>query len=126
MNGALRPQIGPSVRLRGNQGWRRGTQTPTFAWPRDLDGSLVLWPINRASFIQVPTGSAIERQLHDQPPASLRADDVLVQTGPTDAREVLEELAGEVVLALPAPEGLGRHAAELTRVLDRPAPGRLR
>jgi hypothetical protein len=43
---------------------------------------------------------------------------VLVQAGATDARGVLEELAGEVVLALPAPEGLGRHAAELRHVLD--------
>jgi hypothetical protein len=68
--------------------------------------------------IQVPRGSAIEKQLHDQPPASLTADDVLVQTGPTDARGVLEALAGEVVLALPAPEGLRRHAAELKRLLD--------
>jgi hypothetical protein len=73
--------------------------------------------------IQVPAGSAIERQLHDQPPASLRADDVLVQTGPTDASGFLEQLAGEVVLALPAPEELGRHTAELSRVLDQAGPG---
>ena len=41
-----------------------------------------------------------------------------MQTGPTDARGVLEEMAGEVVLALPAPQELERRAAELTRVLD--------
>ncbi len=73
--------------------------------------------------VQVPSGSAIERQLKEQPPASLRADDVLVQTGPTDARGVLEALAGEVILALPAPEGLRRHAAELRRVLDNAGSG---
>lgn len=73
--------------------------------------------------IQVPRGSAIERQLRDRPPASLRGDDVLVQTGRTDARGVLEETAGEVVLALPAPEGLARQAGEVTRVLDRAGTG---
>jgi hypothetical protein len=73
--------------------------------------------------IQVPSGSAIERQLRDQPPASLTAGDVLVQTGPTDAHGVLEELAGELVLALPAPEGLRRNAAELRRVLAQAGTG---
>jgi hypothetical protein len=73
--------------------------------------------------IQVPSGSAIERQLRDQPPASLRADDVLVQTGPTDARGVLEEMAGEVVFSLPAPEALERQAADLRRVLDQAGSG---
>ena len=48
---------------------------------------------------------------------------MVVQTGPTDARGVLEHMAGEVVLALPAPEELGRHAAELRRVLDEAGPG---
>jgi hypothetical protein len=73
--------------------------------------------------IQVPSGSAIERQLRDQRPASLTADDVLVQTGPTDARGVLEELAGEVVFSVLDPEELGRQATELTRVLDRAGSG---
>ena len=73
--------------------------------------------------VQVPGGSAIERQLRDRPPASLIGDDVLVQTGPTDERGVLEEMAGDVVLALPAPEELGRQAGELTRVLDQAGPG---
>lgn len=73
--------------------------------------------------VQVPGGSAIERQLRDRPPASLIGDDVLVQTGPTDERGVLEAMAGDVVLALAAPEELGRQAAELTRVLDQAGPG---
>jgi hypothetical protein len=73
--------------------------------------------------IQVPRDSAIEQQLHERPPASLRSDDVLVQTGPTDARGVLEEMAGEVVLALPAPQELGRHAADLKRVLHEAGSG---
>jgi hypothetical protein len=68
--------------------------------------------------IQVPSGSAIERQLRGQPPPALSTDEVIVQTGPTDARGVLEEMEGDVVLSLPAPQELGRRAAELRRVLD--------
>jgi hypothetical protein len=73
--------------------------------------------------VQVPRGSAIERQLRDQRPASLMADDVVVQTGPTDASGFLEERAGEVVVSLPAPEELRRQAAEVTRVLDHAGAG---
>lgn len=76
-----------------------------------------------ALIIQVPAGSALERQLHDRLPASLRADDVVVQTGPTDERGVLEEMAGEVVLALAAPEELERQAAEVKHVLGRAGSG---
>jgi hypothetical protein len=73
--------------------------------------------------IQVPSGSAIERQLRDSPPTALDGHDVIVQTGPTDARGVLEEMGGDVVLALPAPQELGRRAAELKRVLDQAGSG---
>ena len=76
-----------------------------------------------ALIIQVPHGSAIERQLREQPPASLRADDVVVQTGSTDPRGFLEDLPGEVVFALPAPEELERQAAELSRVLNEAGTG---
>lgn len=73
--------------------------------------------------IQVPRGSAIERQLRDERPASLNADDVVVQAGRTDAHGVLEETAGEVVLALPGPQELGRQGSELPRVLNRAGAG---
>jgi hypothetical protein len=73
--------------------------------------------------IQVPAGSAIEHQLRDRRPTSLTADDVLVQTGPTDAHGILEAMAGEVVLSLPAPGELGRRPEELRRVLDRAGTG---
>jgi HEAT repeat protein len=73
--------------------------------------------------VQVPRGSAIERQLRDSPPASIASDDVLVQTGPTDVHGVLEEIAGEVVLALPSPEALSRQAADLRPVLDEAGAG---
>ena len=48
---------------------------------------------------------------------------MLVQTGPTDEHGVLEELAGEVVLALAAPEALRRHTAELRHVLAKAGSG---
>jgi hypothetical protein len=48
--------------------------------------------------VQVPLGSAIERQLRDEPPPPFRTDEVLVQTGPTDDQGTLEELAGEAVV----------------------------
>lgn len=73
--------------------------------------------------VQVPRGSALERQLHDRCPASLSADDVVVQAAPTDERGVLEEMGGEVVFALPAPEELERQASELRRVLDQAGSG---
>jgi hypothetical protein len=67
--------------------------------------------------IQVPRGSAIERQLGADPPAAIRGDDVLVQAAPTDDKGNLEAMAGEVVLSVPAPEELVRQADEVQRVL---------
>jgi hypothetical protein len=73
--------------------------------------------------VQVPRGSAIEQQLRDRPPPSLGAEDVIVETGRTDAHGGLDESAGDVVLALPAPEELRRQSTELARVLDQAGPG---
>ncbi len=70
-----------------------------------------------ALIVQVPRGSAIERQLRDHPPSVLASDDVLVQTGPTDGEGNLEEMAGKVVLSVPSPEELARHADDVERVL---------
>jgi hypothetical protein len=53
----------------------------------------------------------------------ISADDVLVQTGPTDSHGNLEELAGEVVLSIPGPAELGRQADEVQRVLREPGTG---
>jgi hypothetical protein len=80
-------------------------------------GRLVAVGAEPTLIIQVPRGSELERQLRAQRPASLMADDVIVQTGATDAHGVLEETAGEVVLAVPAPQELRRQAGELTRLL---------
>jgi len=67
--------------------------------------------------IQVPRGSALQRQLQDAPPTAIRGQEVLVQTAPTDDEGNLEALAGEVVLAVPAPEELERRAEEVQHVL---------
>jgi hypothetical protein len=67
--------------------------------------------------IQVPRGSAIERQLRNDPPGPVSAADVLVQTGPTDDVGNLEALSGDVVLSVPGPEELERRADDLQRVV---------
>jgi hypothetical protein len=67
--------------------------------------------------IQLPRGSAVERQLSAQEPQSVASGDVVVEVGPTDAEGHLEApAAGQVVLSLLSPEALEREAAprELT------------
>lgn len=76
-----------------------------------------------ALIIQVPRGSAIERQLRDRPPPVLRGHGVLVQTAATDDEGNLEALAGEVVLSVPAPQELVRQADEMQRVLTQARTG---
>ena len=80
-------------------------------------------PEQPALIIQVPRGSALERQLADRRPQSLIADDVVVETGPTDEHGVLEAMAGEIVLSVPAPEALARDPAGVRDVLDRAGSG---
>ena len=48
---------------------------------------------------------------------------VVVQTGRTDAEGLLAETAGEVVLAVPAPEELERQADELAPLLEQAGAG---
>ncbi len=67
--------------------------------------------------IEVPSGSAVARQLEAEPPASVAAGAALVTTGPTDAEGRLEAESGEVALSLPSPEALRREAEEVRRVL---------
>jgi hypothetical protein len=74
--------------------------------------------------VQVPRGSAVQRQLHDQPPSSVAGGEVVVEEGPTDPEGNLEaEAAGEVVLSLPSPEGLAREADEVRRVIAQAGTG---
>jgi hypothetical protein len=73
--------------------------------------------------VQVPRGSAIERQLQEQPPPSLATDDVLVQVGPTDDEGNLEALAGEVVFSVPGPQELSRHGQEIQHAVRQAGTG---
>ena len=74
--------------------------------------------------IQVPRGSAIERQLHAAPPPAIRGHGVVVQTAATDDEgNLFEALAGEVVLSVLAPEELARHADEVQRVVRQAGTG---
>ncbi len=73
--------------------------------------------------VQVPRGSAIERQLRAQPPPSLATDDVLIQPGPTDDDGNLEALAGDVVFSVPGPQELSRHGAEIRHAVRQAGTG---
>ncbi len=71
--------------------------------------------------IQVPRGSALERQLGEAPPSG---GEIVVETGATDAEGNLEALSGgEVVLSVPSPEGLAREAGEVRRVIAQAGTG---
>ncbi len=72
---------------------------------------------------QVPAGSAIERQLRDEPPAVFGGDDLLVETGPTDEQGNLEALAGQTVLSVPSFEELERHLDGLQHLLRQAGTG---
>jgi hypothetical protein len=79
---------------------------------------------NPALIIQVPRGSAVERQLREDPPPALGDIEVLVQTGATDERGVLEPpIGGEIVLSVPSPEALERQGDDVQRVIRQAGTG---
>jgi hypothetical protein len=80
-------------------------------------------PTLRTLLIQVPSGSAVERQLGAQPPAAVAAGEAIVESGPTDAEGNLEAMLGDVVAAVPSPETLEREADQIRRVLSRAGTG---
>jgi hypothetical protein len=74
--------------------------------------------------IQVPRGSAVERQLSAEAPASVAGGEVVVEVGPTDDAGVLvPPAAGKVVLSVPSPETLAREADEVRRVIAQAGSG---
>jgi hypothetical protein len=74
--------------------------------------------------IQLPRGSAVDRQLSAQTPQSVASGEVVVEVGPTDAEGHLEPAAaGQVVLSLPSPEALAREAGEVRRVIGQAGTG---
>jgi hypothetical protein len=74
--------------------------------------------------IELPRGSAVERQLSSDPPASVTGGEIAVESGPTDADGALEaQTAGQVVLSLPSPEALERDADTVRRVVGQAGTG---
>ncbi|MEA2158887.1 MAG: hypothetical protein QOD66_1267 [Solirubrobacteraceae bacterium] len=68
--------------------------------------------------IQVPRGSAVQRQLSGQALASIATGAAVVELGPTDGEGNLEpSTAGQVVLSVPSPEALARQPDEVRRVI---------
>jgi hypothetical protein len=74
--------------------------------------------------IEVPRGSAVERQLAAEPPPSVFSRDIAVEVLDADAEGNLEPPgAGEVVLSVPSPETLVREAPAVRRVIARAGTG---
>ena len=74
--------------------------------------------------IELPRGSAVERELRAEPPASVTRGDIVVEAGPTDADGALEaQTAGQVVLSVPSPEALEREADTVLRVIGQAGTG---
>jgi hypothetical protein len=74
--------------------------------------------------VQLPRGSAVDRQLSERVPQSVRSGEVVVVHAPADAEGELEPIgAGKVVLSLPSPEALEREADEVRRVIAQAGAG---
>jgi alkanesulfonate monooxygenase SsuD/methylene tetrahydromethanopterin reductase-like flavin-dependent oxidoreductase (luciferase family) len=74
--------------------------------------------------IQLPGGSAVDRQLSAQGLQSVASGEAVVEVGPTDAEGTLEPpAAGQVVLSVPSPEALARESGEVRRVIGRAGTG---
>src|SRR5271167_4611860 len=68
--------------------------------------------------IELPRGSAVDRQLASETLPSIASGDVVVEVGPTDADGQLEaQVAGQVVLSLLSPEALERESGQVRRVI---------
>ncbi len=74
--------------------------------------------------IEVPGGTAVDRQLSAKALKSVASGEVVVEVGPTDAEGHLEApAAGQIVLSLPSPEALERQADEVRRVIGQAGTG---
>jgi hypothetical protein len=68
--------------------------------------------------IVVPRGSAVDRQLHQDPPPSVASGRIAVERVPADADGgIPPPAAGEVILSVLSPEALSREADQVRRVI---------
>jgi hypothetical protein len=66
--------------------------------------------------IQVPTGSAVDRQLHDDPPPSVSSGRAVTERVPVDTEgRIVPPEGGNVVLSFLSPESLRREAELVKR-----------
>jgi hypothetical protein len=80
--------------------------------------------VSEALIIQVPRDGPVDRQLSEDPPASLSESTVVIERVTADAEGAIDPpSAGEVVLSVPSPATLAREADEVHRVIDRAGTG---
>jgi hypothetical protein len=81
-------------------------------------------PVEPRLILQVPSSSAVSRQLSADPPPSVASGEVVVEHGTADARGNLEAPDyGQVVLSVPSPEALPREPEEIRHVIAQAGTG---
>jgi hypothetical protein len=72
--------------------------------------------------IQVPRGSAVDRNLRENPPASVEGGRVVVERLPAGPDgQIMPPEAGEVILSVLSPEALSREADQVAHLIKRAA-----
>ena len=75
-----------------------------------------------ALIIQLPRGSAVDRQLREDPPPSVSSGRAVIERLPADTEgRLLPPPAGEVVLSVLSPEALSREAEQVRQVIKQAA-----
>jgi hypothetical protein len=74
--------------------------------------------------IQLPAGSAVDRQLGSDPPPGVADGRAVIERVPADAEgRIVPPEGGEVVLSVLSPEALSREAGQVRREVRRAARG---
>jgi hypothetical protein len=69
--------------------------------------------------IQVPAGSAVDRQLQEDPPASVTSGRAVIESLPADEEgRIVPPEGGEVVLSFLSPEALRREPEQVRREIS--------
>lgn len=100
-------------------GWAAGRHGQAAAGPRGYAPAMA---DDVELIIQVPRGSAVDQNLHDDPPLSVASGRVVIERFPADEEGRLRPLpVGEVVLSVLSPEALSREADQVRQVIKRAA-----